>query len=87
MDLELLGKALKIDVNMATSGSLESIGWLNQWSKKKLTIDEVEKVLTEVFSTHLQVELDRSEPSLCELQEAESLCAEKFSCPEWNLNR
>lgn len=87
MDLNLLGKVLKTDVNMATSGSLESVGWLNRWSKEKLTIDAVEKVLTEVFSTHLQVEWDRSEPSPRELQEAESLCAEKFSCPEWNLKR
>jgi len=87
MDLELLGKALKINENIATSGSLESVGWLNQWSKKKLTIDEVEEVLAEVFSTHLQVEWDPSEPSLSELQDAQRLCAEKFSCPEWNLKR
>ena len=49
--------------------------------------DEVEEVLAEVFSTHLQVEWDPSEPSLSELQDAQRLCAEKFSCPDWNLKR
>jgi lipoate-protein ligase A len=87
MDLELLGKALKTDVNRAASGSLQSVGWLNQSSERTLTIDEVEAVLAEVFSAHLQVEWELSEPSLSELQDAESLCAEKFSCPEWNLKR
>lgn len=87
MDLELLGKALKTDVNKATSGSLASVGWLNQWSEKKLSIDVVEKVIADVFSEHHQLEWDLSEPTNGELKEAEMLYAEKFSCSEWNLKR
>lgn len=87
MDLDLLGKALKVDGNLATSDSLESVGWLNHWRERKLTIDEVEQALAGAFSSHLQIEWDRSEPSLHELKEAEILCAEKFSSPEWNLKR
>jgi len=87
MDLELLGKALKTDVNMTTSGSLASVGWLNQWSEKKLRIDEVEKEVAEVFSEHLQLEWNLSEPTNSELKEAEILCTEKFSCPAWNFKR
>lgn len=87
MDLELLGKALKIDVNQASSDSLQSVGWLNRWREKKLTIDEVEKVLAEEFSRQLQIAWELSEPTACELQEAEILCSEKFACREWNLKR
>jgi lipoate-protein ligase A len=87
MDLELLGKALKTGRDKESSDSLQSVGWLNRWSKKKLTIDEVETVLADEFSRHLQVEWDLSGPTVSELQEAELLCTEKFSCPEWILKR
>jgi len=87
MDLELLGKALKTDENKTSSDSLQSVGWLNRWSEKKLTIDQVEKVLAEEFCSHLQIEWNLSEPTASELQEAEIFCAEKFAHPEWNLKR
>lgn len=87
MDLALLGKALKIDDNKTSSGSLQSVGWLNRWREKKLTIDEVEKVLANEFSRQLQIAWDLSDPTVCELKDAEILCSEKFSCPEWNLKR
>jgi lipoate-protein ligase A len=87
MDLDLLGRALKTEENKATAGSLESIGWLNRWSEKKLTISEVESALVEVFTTHLQIEWELSEPTSVELEEAESLYTDKFSCPAWNLRR
>jgi lipoate-protein ligase A len=87
MDTVLLGQILKTGDNLSTSDSLESVGWLNRWSKNRLKIDDVEEVLAGVFSKQLQVEWDISEPSPGELQEAERLCAGKFSCPEWNLKR
>jgi len=87
MDLELLGKALNIGTKSATDDSLSTVGWLNKWSEKPLTIDDVEKALVDVFAKQLQVEWVDSEPTAKELQEAALLCAEKFACSEWNLKR
>lgn len=87
MDLELLGKALKICTTSATDDSLSAVGWLNKWSEQPLTIPDVEKALAVVFAKQLQVEWVDSEPTEKESREAELLCAEKFSCSEWNLKR
>ena len=87
MDLELLGKALKIGTTSATDDSLSAVGWLNHWSETPLTIGGVETALAEVFAEQLQVEWVDSEPTVKESREAELLCAEKFACSEWNLKR
>lgn len=87
MDLDLLGKALKIGTKSATDGSLSTVGWLNKWSEKPLTIAGVEAALADVFAKQLQVEWVDSEPTAKESHEAERLCAEKFACSEWNLKR
>jgi lipoate-protein ligase A len=87
MDLELLGRALKVDVQKATAGSLETVGWLNQWSSKPLVISDVEKLLAEVFSEHLHVEWVHSEPTAVEQRQAGRMCAETFGHPDWNLKR
>jgi lipoate-protein ligase A len=87
MDLDLLGKALKTDVNKVSAGSLDSVGWLNQWSDKTLGIAEVEATIAEAFSAHLQIELEPSEPTTKELEDAKIMYSEKFSRPEWNLKR
>lgn len=83
----MLGKALKTEVNMATTGSLESVGWLNQWSDKPLAIPDVEKMLADNFSQHLQIQWEHSEPTSIELMEAEKMRIDKFGHPDWNLKR
>ena len=87
MDIDLLGRVLKAEENKLTAGSPDSVGWLNKWSKKKLTIAEVETVLAKEFSAHLQIDWEDSEPTEKELVKAKTLCAEKFACPAWNLKR
>ncbi len=87
MDLDLLGKALKAEVNKATAASLDSVGWLNQWSDKKLVVADLETALADQFSESLLIEWQYSEPTPTELKDSEILCAERFSCPEWNLKR
>ncbi|MDH3453924.1 MAG: lipoate--protein ligase family protein [Desulfuromonadales bacterium] len=87
MDLELLGKALKVDVGDAAAASLNTVGWLNQWSAKPLVISEVEKSLAEVFAKHLQIEWVHSEPTSAERQRARQMNDEKFGHPGWNLKR
>ncbi|MCK4507836.1 MAG: lipoate--protein ligase family protein [Desulfuromonadales bacterium] len=87
IDLELLSKVLKTDINGSSAGSLDSVGWLNQWSDKPFAISDVEKLLAEVFSKQLQIDWVRSEPSPAEMQEAMRMSAEKFAHPEWNMKR
>ena len=87
MDLELLGKALNLGIKTSMDDSLNTVGWLNKWSEKPLTIAAVEMALADVFAKQLQVEWVGSEPTAKELHEAELLCAEKFACSEWNLKR
>ncbi len=87
MDLELLVKALKTESDNSSTGLLNSVGWLNQWSDKPIAIADLEKLLAEVFAKHLQIDWIHSAPSHAEMQEARSMCAEKFNNPEWNMKR
>lgn len=87
MDLELLGKALKVDVGDSAAGSMDTVGWLNQWSAKPLVISDVEKLLADVFSNHLQIEWVHSQPTPAEKQQARWMSDVKFGHPNWNLKR
>jgi lipoate-protein ligase A len=87
VDLELLGKVLKSDVNSVTAGSLSNVGWLNQWSVKPLTITDVEVPLAAMFSRHMQIKWQHSEPTSAELQEAKRMSTEKFGHSDWNMKR
>jgi lipoate-protein ligase A len=87
MDLELLGRVLKIDFADSTANLLNTVGWLNQWSTEPLVITDVETLLARVFSEQLHIEWLPSEPTSAEWQEAMSISAEKFAHPGWNLKR
>ena len=87
MDLELLGKALKTEVNDSSAGSLNSVGWLNQYSEKPISVSDVEKLLTDVFSSHLKIDWIPSEPTSKEMLEAVKMSADKFGDPGWNMRR
>jgi lipoate-protein ligase A len=87
MDLELLGKALKVKSGSPSSSSLETVGWLNQWSDKPFTITEVEELLARVFSHHLQIQWQHSEPTSRELSAAQKLRDDKFGAAEWIMKR
>lgn len=87
MDLDLLGRVLKADTDNATADSLKTVGWLNRWSPRPLTVSELETQLADEFSRHLQIEWLHSEPTAGELREARRLSVEKFGHADWNLRR
>ncbi len=87
VDLELLGKVLKSDVNNLSAGSLSNVGWLNHWSDKPLTISDVEGHLSDMFSRDMQIKWQYSEPTSSELQEAKQLSTEKFAHSDWTMKR
>lgn len=87
MDLALLSRALKVDVDSSPAGLLHSVGWLNRWSDKPLVIADVEKLLADVFSKYLQIEWIHSEPTSLERQQARRMSAEKFGHADWNMKR
>jgi lipoate-protein ligase A len=87
MDLPLLGKVLKADINAETAGSLDKVGWLNQWAGQPLTVAEVEASIVEEFSKAIGFALKNSRPTVEELDEAERLRCAKYAHPEWNMLR
>lgn len=87
MDLELLGKVLKTDVNTETAGSLDKVGWLNMWTSQPLSIAEVETSIVEEFAKAMDSTLSSSELTDTEIGEAEKLCCEKYANPDWNMMR
>ncbi len=87
MDLELLGKVLKTDINTETAGSLDKVGWLNMWASQPLSITEVERCVAGEFSKAMGSTLRDSELTDDETSEAEKLCREKYANPDWNMMR
>jgi lipoate-protein ligase A len=87
MDVELLGRVLKVSADGPASDSLGTVGWLNQWSSRPLSVEEVEIRLAEQFAKHLGIAWIPSGPSEHELREAERLRLEKFGNVSWNMKR
>jgi len=87
MDLALLGRVLKADMDKATADSLQTVGWLNHWSPRPLAVNDLETLLADEFSRHLQIEWLHSGPTAAELRQARSLCVEKFGHSAWTLKR
>lgn len=87
MDLDLLGRVLKVESDGASAGTLNSVGWLNLWSVKPLSVAVVETLLSDTFAKHLQIQWHSSEPTPVELKNAERMCCEKFAHPDWTLKR
>jgi len=83
MNLELLGKILPGGRGMPVAKRFQKIGWLNRWSERPLSIDEVEEALVAAFRQHLDVQWLDSSPTLAELQLVERLCEEKYANQEW----
>ena len=87
MDLPLLGKVLKADINAETAGSLDKVGWLNKWAGQPLTVAEVEACIVEEFSKAIGSVLKNSRPTVEELDEAERLRCVKYAHSDWNMMR
>jgi len=87
LDLDLLGRVLKTDINKETAGSLDKVGWLNIWTRKALTVTEVEACIAGEFSKVIGASLIDSVPTADELVEAERFYLEKYSNPGWNMRR
>ncbi|MGD9343607.1 MAG: lipoate--protein ligase family protein [Desulfuromonadales bacterium] len=87
MDLPLLGKVLKAERNAETAGSLDKVGWLNQWAGQPLTVAEVEACIVEEFSKAVGSPLQNSTLTADELDQAERLRCEKYAHADWNMMR
>ena len=87
LDLDLLGRVLKADINTETSGSLDKVGWLNMWARQPLTVTEVETCIAGEFSKIIGASLRDSVPSADELEQAEIFYRDKFANPDWNMRR
>ena len=87
MDLDLLARALKTNMNTASAGSLDKVGWLNMWARRPLTVAEVERCIAEEFSNAMGPSLGHPELTVEELGEAEKLCSEKYANPDWTMMR
>jgi lipoate-protein ligase A len=85
MDIDLLRKALRSDVEGSIEDSLQSVGWLNRWAGEPLAVNHLEMLLADVFSRHLQLQWVNSEPTPLEIGQAARIMAEKFANPDWNL--
>lgn len=87
MNLELLGRALKASPDQPTADSLETVGWLNQWSARPLEVAEVEALMAAEFARHLQIAWEHSEPTPAEHLHAMDLNRAKFGNSAWNMKR
>jgi lipoate-protein ligase A len=87
MDINLLGRALRADMDQTAAAALGTIGWLNQWRRGPLDVSDLEQLLADEFSGHLGIEWQHSEPTDAELQAARRLRDEKFGHPDWTLRR
>ena len=87
LDLDLLGRVLKTNINSGTAGSLDKVGWLNRWARQALTVTEVETCIAGEFSKAIDASLRVSRPTAEELDAAERLCREKYAHPDWNMMR
>jgi lipoate-protein ligase A len=87
MDLDLLGRVLKVSTDASAQEALSTVGWLNHWSARPLAVEDVEVLLAEEFSRQLQIAWEISEPTAEELLQAESLRLSKFGHSDWNMRR
>lgn len=87
LDLKLLGKALRADVNQEVAASMGNVGWLNRYSDSPLNVPDVEDALADAFSNALDISWEQSQPTDSELIMAESLKIEKFGNKDWNMGR
>ena len=87
MDLPLLGRVLKADLNTETAGSLDKVGWLNDWAESPLTIADVEASIMTAFAEALPLAWQDSVPTAEERDMANRLYHEKYGNPAWNMMR
>jgi lipoate-protein ligase A len=87
IDLELLGRVLRVATDNPRAGSLESVGWLNRWLDPAVSVARVEEVFTEVFAQHQQLAWQRSQLTAAEDKAAQRWYREQFSAADWTMKR
>jgi len=85
LDLSLLGRILPAEPD-ETSVRLDGVGWLNRFSSRPLSIDEVEEMLIESFSTGLGITWHESRPTGQDLALAGELCRRFYDNRSWTLH-
>jgi len=89
LDLERLFTALdtRRDITAAAGGRLlgRSIGWLNRWLERPVTVSEVEESLVAACSECWGIRFIESELAAEEEERAGVLRKEKYADAAWNL--
>jgi lipoate-protein ligase A len=90
LDPQCLFQALDTERQIAPqAGGLllaQSVGWLNRWLPRPVTIAEVEERLLVSVARDWNVCLVEDEPAAAEQKRAEQLAAEKYGNAIWTLN-
>lgn len=87
MDLQLLGRILPGNSDLAVEQRFRKVGWLNRWSARTLEVDEVEEALMDGFRERLGLRWRVSRPDASETVLAEQLYRDKYGRPEWTLDK
>lgn len=91
LDPERLFRALDTEQRLSpqAGGQLlaRSVGWLNRWLPKPVTVAEVEERLLACVIRGWDACLIEDRPAAAEQERAAQLAAEKYGHPAWTLNR
>lgn len=86
LDLDLMRRVLPAGPEATGDRDLrQSVGWLNRYAARTLTVDEVENALVESFADVLGIRLVASGLTPAESAAASRLCARFYADPGWTL--
>lgn len=85
MDLGLLGRILPGLPGDDAQMRLDGVGWLNRFSSRPLSIDEVEAMLIQTFARELGLSWEESFPTREETLLAGRLCRRFYADLSWTL--
>lgn len=86
LDLDLLNRLMPGEPGRENDGRLQSIGWLNRFSTRRLCRDDVENQLAECFASVLGLCLEESAQTPDERSLANGLYESRYGNPEWTLS-
>jgi lipoate-protein ligase A len=82
LDLTLLGTILP---GVPGESRWNSVGWLNRFARRPLSVDDVEEILLDTFVRQLGIRLLESAPGADEQLLAEQLSRQFYDNREWTL--
>ncbi|TLM68933.1 MAG: lipoate--protein ligase family protein [Deltaproteobacteria bacterium] len=85
LDLDLLQRLMPAAPGEDPAGRFRSIGWLNRFAPRPLSIDEVESALVDSFTKELGARLVPDEPCAAEVAAAARLCDAWYGNHAWTV--